>query len=79
MPMAGHFPVKPVMFVCGNDEVRKPEAMALVSALKFEAFDAGPLRNARLLEPYAMLWIDLAFNRGLGREFGFALIRRSPT
>jgi len=37
---------------------------------------AGPLRNARLLEAHAMLWIELALNRGLGRDFAFAIVRR---
>jgi predicted dinucleotide-binding enzyme len=38
--------------------------------------DAGPLRNARLLEAHAMLWIDLALARGQGRDFAFAIVRR---
>jgi hypothetical protein len=33
------------------------------------------LKNARLLEPLAMLWIDLAYQRGLGRDFAFAITR----
>ena len=41
-----------------------------------QVVDAGPLRNARLLEAHAMLWIGLALNRGLGRDFAFALLRR---
>ncbi len=68
--------VRSVMFVAGDDAAAKPKVMALVGELGFEAVDAGPLRNARLLEAHAMLWIDLALNRGLGREFAFALLRR---
>ena len=34
------------------------------------------LRNARLLEAHAMLWIELAIKRGLGRDFAFAIVRR---
>ena len=34
------------------------------------------LRNARLLEAHAMLWIDLALVRGQGRDFAFAILRR---
>ena len=30
--------------------------------LGFEPVDAGPLKNARLLEPFAMVWIDQAMN-----------------
>jgi predicted dinucleotide-binding enzyme len=37
--------------------------------------DAGALSIARLLEPVAMLWIHLAFRRGLGRDFAFKLLR----
>jgi predicted dinucleotide-binding enzyme len=44
--------------------------------LGFEAVDAGPLTQARLLEPFALLWISLAFKAGLGREFAFKLLRR---
>lgn len=72
----GAYAVKPVMFVAGDDAARKPEAMALVGDLGFEAADAGPMTNARLLEPYAMLWIDLALKRGQGRGFAFALVRK---
>jgi predicted dinucleotide-binding enzyme len=70
------YAAQPVMFVAGDDAVRKPAAMALVGDLGFEAVDAGPLSNARLLEAHAMLWIDLAMKRGLGRGFAFALLRR---
>ena len=36
----------------------------------------GPLRNARLLEAHAVLSIELALNRGLGRDFAFTIVRR---
>ena len=68
--------VKSVMFVAGDDQARKPNVMALVGELGFETVDAGPLRVARLLEPHAMLWIHLALNRGFGRDWAFALVRR---
>ncbi|UYN96232.1 MAG: NAD(P)-binding domain-containing protein [Enhydrobacter sp.] len=67
--------LRPVMFVAGDDEARKPQVLALVGATGFEAIDAGPLRNARLLEPLAMLWIDQAIIRRRGRDFAFALAR----
>ena len=38
---------------------------------------AGPLRIARLLEAYGMLWIDQALNRGRGLSFAFALTKRA--
>ncbi len=68
--------VKWVMFVAGDDAAAKPKVIDLVAALGFEVIDAGPLRNARLLEAHAMLWIDLALNRGLGRDWAFAIVRR---
>jgi 8-hydroxy-5-deazaflavin:NADPH oxidoreductase len=68
--------VKSVMFVAGDDATNKPRVIELVAALGFEVVDAGPLRNARLLEAHAMLWIELAIKRGLGRDFAFAIVRR---
>jgi predicted dinucleotide-binding enzyme len=68
--------VKSVMFVAGDDMAKKPKVIELVAALGFEVVDAGPLRNARLLEAHAMLWIELALKRGLGRDWAFALVRR---
>jgi predicted dinucleotide-binding enzyme len=48
----------------------------LAKAIGFEAIDAGPLRIARLLEPFAMLWIHLALFRGMGTGIAFRLLRR---
>lgn len=67
---------KLVMFVAGDDAAKKPAVMQLARDAGFEAIDAGPLSAARFLEPYAMLWIHLAFKMGLGRSFGLALVRR---
>ncbi len=66
-----------VMFVCGDDAGHKPNVLKLASDLGFEAIDAGGLAIARLLEPYAMLWIHLAHAQGLGRDFAFGLLRRN--
>ncbi len=68
--------VKSVMFVAGDDAAAKPKVMQAVGDLGFEVIDAGPLRNARLLEAHAMLWIDLALVRGQGRDFAFGILRR---
>ena len=68
--------VKSVMFVAGDDAANKPKVIDLVAALGFDVIDAGPLRNARLLEAHAMLWIDLALQRGHGRDWAFARVKR---
>lgn len=67
---------KPVMLYCGDDAEAKQVVKKLIDELVFEAVDAGPLTQARLLEPFAFLWITLALKQGLGREFAFELLRR---
>ena len=73
MAKAGEYPVKPLMLVAGDDAARK--AVVMVGMLGFEPVDAGPLKSARLLEPFAMVWIDQAMKRGRGRDFAFALVK----
>lgn len=77
MEQARRFLTRPVMFVAGDDAAKKPTVLALVAELGFEAADAGPLRMARLLEPFGMLWIDQALRRGRGPDFALASTRRS--
>ncbi len=71
------FPMgKPVMFVAGDDAAGKTIVLDLVASLGFEAIDAGELAIARLLEPFAMLWIHLMARRNQGRNFAFSVLRR---
>ena len=67
---------RPVMFYCGDDLEAKRIAAELASELGFAPIDAGPLTQARLLEPFALLWISLALVHGQGREIAFKLLRR---
>jgi predicted dinucleotide-binding enzyme len=60
---------------CGDDASAKTAVARLLRDLQFEPLDAGPLANARLLEPFGMLWIYLAF-KGLGTNFAFTLRRK---
>jgi predicted dinucleotide-binding enzyme len=64
------------MFFCGDDAAAKSTVARLVEEIGFEPVDAGALAIARLLEPLAMLWIHLAYARGMGPDFAFKLIRR---
>jgi 8-hydroxy-5-deazaflavin:NADPH oxidoreductase len=64
------------MFYCGDDANAKRAAAGLASDLGFEPIDAGPLSQARLLEPLALLWITLALKQGLGVNIAFKLMRR---
>jgi predicted dinucleotide-binding enzyme len=75
MAKAADYPVKPMMLVAGDDAAKKTVVMQLVGALGFEPVDAGPLKNARLLEPFGMVWIDQALKRGRGRDFTVALVK----
>jgi 8-hydroxy-5-deazaflavin:NADPH oxidoreductase len=77
-PMMNHpqLPSVPVMVICGDDEDAKEITSGLVSELGFETVDLGDLTMARLLEPYGLIWIQLALRRGLGTDFAFGLLRR---
>jgi 8-hydroxy-5-deazaflavin:NADPH oxidoreductase len=76
MASALGYPSMPVMFVAGDDPEAKRVVSRLVSDLLFDPIDAGPLVQARLLEPYAVLWIALAVKQGQGRDFALSLMRK---
>jgi predicted dinucleotide-binding enzyme len=65
------------MFICGDDDDAKDVTGRLVTELGFETVDAGDLTLARLLEPYALIWIHLALRRGFGTDWAFGLLRGS--
>jgi predicted dinucleotide-binding enzyme len=69
-----HLPHRPVMFMAGDDAAAKETVAGLVADLGFEPLDAGNLTKARLLEPFAMLWINQAIVRGKGRDWAFAAV-----
>jgi 8-hydroxy-5-deazaflavin:NADPH oxidoreductase len=67
---------KAAMFVAGPDGPDKKKVLGLVAEIGFEAIDAGELKAARLLEPLAMLWVELALKKGEGLDFAFVIGRR---
>ncbi|HMV69644.1 MAG TPA: NADPH-dependent F420 reductase [Myxococcota bacterium] len=64
-----------VMLACGDDDDAVALAVQLAGDIGFDALAFGPLRNARLLEPLARTWIELAMVRKLGRGVAFGLLR----
>ena len=64
--------LRPVMFMAGNDEASKISVGQILKDLGFDALDAGDLTKARILEPFAMVWINQALFRGKGRNWAFA-------
>lgn len=62
-------------FFCGDDAKARETVRQLVLDVGFDAVDAGPLTNARLLEPLMLLWVACAKTSGT-RDIAFRLLRR---
>lgn len=62
-------------FVAADHAASKLVVLELATAIGFEAVDAGPLANARLLEPLGFLNIQLGYVLGLGTQIGLKLLR----
>jgi predicted dinucleotide-binding enzyme len=75
MAEGARFASPPVMFLAGDDAAAKQTVARLVTDLSFEPLDAGDLAKSRLLEPFAMVWINQALFRGLGRDWAFGVLR----
>lgn len=67
---------KATLFYCGNDTAAKAVVHQLADELGFEPVDAGPLHNARYIEPLAMLYIHLAVRGGWGSHTAFKMLKR---
>ena len=67
-------PHRPVQFMAGDDPEAKAAVASLLADLGFEPLDAGNLIRARLLEPFAMVWINQALLRGKGRMWALAAV-----
>ena len=67
-------PHRPVMFMAGDDATAKAAVTTLLTDLGFEPLDAGELEKARILEPFALVWINQAILRGKGRNWAFAAV-----
>ncbi|HSU16308.1 NADPH-dependent F420 reductase [Longimicrobium sp.] len=59
---------------CGDDDEAKSVAATLIRDAGFDPVDAGPLRIARYLEPFALLVGQLAYETELGPELGYRLL-----
>ncbi len=54
------------VFYAGDNEAAKNQVKELIEGTGFKAVDAGPLKNARYLEPVAGLNIYFGYGAGLG-------------
>jgi 8-hydroxy-5-deazaflavin:NADPH oxidoreductase len=75
MTQAHRFETRPVMFLAGDDDAAKRTVSQLVGEIGFEPLDAGGLKQARILEPLAMVWINQTIARGFGRDWAFGVLR----
>jgi predicted dinucleotide-binding enzyme len=60
-------------FVAADDEVARQSVIDLANTIGFDGINAGPLKNARSLEPLAYLIIQLGFALGYGENMGIKL------
>jgi predicted dinucleotide-binding enzyme len=68
---------KPDMFICGNDAAAKQTAGRLIEELGWPpVIDLVGIKNARYLEPLAMVWIVHFYNAGFNGNHAFNLLRK---
>lgn len=59
----------PSVFYCGDDVSSKAAVAQLITDIGLEPIDSGPLKNARFVEPTAMLVLQLGAFLGMGKEW----------
>jgi predicted dinucleotide-binding enzyme len=64
------------VFMAGDDADAKAMVARVAEQAGFSPIDAGPLRNAGLVENVAVLWIHLAIAAKRGRNIALQLVQR---
>lgn len=63
------------VFIASDDVVAKQTVKTIAESVAFEAIDAGPLKNARFIEPVGMMNIQFGFFLGHGPAVAPAWIK----
>jgi predicted dinucleotide-binding enzyme len=72
---SGHVKGEQLSALVASDHAdAKTTVMELARSIGFDAIDAGPLRNARLLEPMGFQNIQLGYMLGMGTNIGLRLV-----
>jgi predicted dinucleotide-binding enzyme len=58
--------IPPQVPYCGDDHAAMDRVAGMIKTIGFEPIDSGPLRNARLLEPLALMTINFGYALGQG-------------
>ncbi|HET6899061.1 MAG TPA: NAD(P)-binding domain-containing protein [Vicinamibacteria bacterium] len=66
---------RPSLLFCGDGRKGKRVAARLIRDVGFEPVDAGPLRTARYLEPFALAVAQLAYEGDEGPEVAYRIER----
>jgi 8-hydroxy-5-deazaflavin:NADPH oxidoreductase len=66
---------RPSLVYCGDEPAAKEIAVELIRDVGFDAVDAGPLRIARYIEPFALLMGQLAYEGDGGPELAYRFAR----
>lgn len=72
----GRHPVtpRPNTCVCGDDAAARAAVARLAAEMGLEPVDAGPLKVARWLEPFALVVAQLAYEQELGPALGVQFV-----
>jgi predicted dinucleotide-binding enzyme len=66
---------RPSLVYCGDDKGAKKLTAGLIRDVGFDPEDAGPLRVARYMEPFALLIGELAYKGSGGQELAYRFER----
>jgi len=66
---------RPSLVYCGDEMKSKATVATLIAAAGFDPVDAGGLRIARYIEPFAMLGAELAYGHAGGPEWVYRFAR----
>lgn len=71
--------VRPQLLYYGDDERAKDIAAKLINDIGYEPLNAGPLRTARFVEPFAMVTAELAYAQPGGPKLTYRFSKFAST